>query len=74
MATLRRIEVVEPGGFLDKGIKRNEGDVYSEDPDQAQYYIDLGWAKCVETGEQGERVEGPNKIYPKSTIQVTKAK
>ena len=37
-----------------------DGDRKSFPADEAQQYIDLGWAKDPETGEQGERKPGAN--------------
>jgi len=57
---MRRIEVVEPEGFKDGAIPREFGDIYSTP--MGDEYIRLGWAKCVETGECGERIAGTQKL------------
>ena len=53
---MRRIEVVEENGFMDGSIKREQGDIFSSV--MGDEFVRVGWAKCVETGEVGERVEG----------------
>lgn len=63
----KRIEVVEPKGFLDGAIPRELGDIFTSE--QGQYFIDLGWAKCCETGDCGERIEGVSKIKPDNVVQ-----
>lgn len=42
------------------GREYTEGARDSFDDAEAQQYIDLGWAKDPETGEQGERKPGSN--------------
>lgn len=64
----RKIEITEEGGIKDQGLHREQGDTYWELEDKAARFIELGWAKCVDTGEQGERKPGANgKITPAST-------
>jgi len=63
---IKRIECLEKPYFLDGSIKRYEGDIFTSEI--GQYYIDLGWAKDVETGEVGTRVVGVSKIKPKAVI------
>ncbi len=65
----RRIEVMEDPYFLDGKEKHYLGDIYTEDAEKAQAFINAGWAKCVETGECGERVEGTSKIQPANVVQ-----
>ena len=52
---------------------KHEGDEFikgdTKTHKDGQYFIDLGWAKCCETGDSGKRAEGPSKIKPKSIIQ-----
>ena len=56
--TTRQIEwVEEPFVMLEKG-KQYPGDRATFPKIEADLYIDLGWAKCVETGEIGERKPG----------------
>jgi len=69
MENMRKLEVVDPTGYLDGRTKRNLGDIYWEDLGSAQKFIDLGWAKCVDSGECGERVEGPNKLKVHNAVQ-----
>jgi hypothetical protein len=63
----KKVEVVEPNGvrgwaFKADGVERYEGDVFTHP--NGQHYIDLGWCKCVETGEVGERKTGVSKLQP----------
>lgn len=52
-----------------------EGDRKSFDEAEAAEYIRLGWAKCVQTGEQGERVPGAQKLNVQPVKQkIAKAK
>ena len=58
---LRKIE------FTEEAVKLGTqtyyaGDVKSFPKAEADEYIRLGWAKDVETGEQGERVPGATKL------------
>jgi len=57
---MRRVEVVEENGFLDGAIKREFGDVFSSL--LGDEYIRLGWCKCTETGESGERIAGAQEL------------
>lgn len=63
----KRIEVVEPDGFKVGPIHHECGDIFTSE--QGQHFIDLGWAKCCETGDCGKRIEGVSKIKPDSVIQ-----
>ena len=65
--TIKRFEVMEDPSFSHNGDTFYLGDIRSHE--DGQYFIDLGWAKCAETGKQGERIEGVNTIQPKSVIQ-----
>ncbi len=67
----KRVEVVEPNGpngfaFRDNGIPRYYGDIFT--CERGQYYMDLGWAKCTETDEIGERKTGVSKIKPDNVV------
>jgi hypothetical protein len=44
------------------------GDCLSFPDDEAQRYVDLGWAKNPETGEQGERKPGANGPVVPNTV------
>ncbi len=58
---MRRVEITEK--VLKVGrMEFHEGDTYSFDDEVAQQFIDLGWVKCCETGEQGERKPGSHKL------------
>ena len=58
--TKLKVEVVEPDGFMDGAIKREEGDVFTTI--NGEEYVRLGWCKNIETGEQGERKPGAQSI------------
>lgn len=58
---LRKIEITEES--LKLGTQAYyAGDVKSFPKAEADEYIRLGWAKCVETGETGERKPGATKL------------
>lgn len=38
--------------------QHEEGDICSFPKSEADQYIDIGWCKCCETGETGERKPG----------------
>jgi len=58
---IRRIEITEDE--LKLGMQTYyAGDVKSFPKAEADRYIELGWAKCVETGEQGERKPGSERL------------
>jgi hypothetical protein len=65
-----KVEVIEPNGFLDGAIKREEGDVFTSD--NGAEYIRLGWCKNFETGESGERKPGAQKIEVANLTTVLK--
>ena len=54
---LRKIEITEEKLLLGSQTYY-AGDVKSFPKAEADKYIELGWAKCCETGEQGERKPG----------------
>lgn len=55
---MRQIEWIEAPRVSVNGVDRFPGDVTSEPDEDAAAYIGAGWAKCVKTGECGERVAG----------------
>ena len=58
-----RVEVMEDPFFMDGATKRILGDIYTEENDaKAQMYINAGWLKNADTGEQGDRIEGVSKM------------
>lgn len=61
MAELRRIEIVSEELKIGTQIYY-AGDVKSFPKAEADEYIRVGWAKCVETGEVGERKPGAQPI------------
>lgn len=65
---MRRVEITE--AVLRDGQRvHTEGDVVSVDDDKAQQWIDWGWARDPETGEQGERKPGVQRVKPRSVSQ-----
>ena len=64
---MKRFEVTEKPHFDHEGERFMFGDIRSHK--DGQYFIDLGWAKCTETGKSGKRIEGVSKIKPSSIIQ-----
>ncbi len=58
----RQIEFVEPGGVKLGKMHYMPGDTVSLDKDIADMCVRQGWAKCVATGEIGERKAGAVKI------------
>lgn len=63
---MRKIEFTELVKL--KGQVWEEGDIKSFPKAEADQYINLGWAKCCETGEQGDRVPGTAKIQVDDVI------
>ncbi len=55
-----KVEVVEPNGFMDGAVKREEGDVFTTV--NGAEYVRVGWCKNFETGEQGDRKPGAQSI------------
>jgi hypothetical protein len=68
--TTRKIEIVEPGGFLHERDRFNEGEIRILPAALAGEFIRLGWAKCCETGETGERKPGAQAIEVHDTVQL----
>lgn len=66
---LRKIEITEPELKLGTNTYY-AGDIKSFPKAEADEYIRVGWAKCVETGEQGERKPGAQSIDIDSVTQV----
>ena len=46
----------------------DEGDTKSFPTAEAEEYMKLGWAKCCETGEQGERKPGVHNLEVHSVV------
>ena len=68
---MKRVEILEQ---IKEGIVvRHEGDVVSLDDDLASAYINAGLAKCVETGECGERKGGVVKLTVNPLVIKTSA-
>ena len=65
---LRKLEITEE--VLKIGTSTYyEGDIKSFPKAEADEYIRLGWAKCVETGETGERKPGAQRINVQNVEQ-----
>ena len=58
--TKLKVEVIEPNGFMDGALKRDEGDVFSSV--NGAEYVKLGWCKDFKTGKSGTRVAGAQSI------------
>lgn len=58
--TKLKVEVVEPDGFMDGAIKRENGDVFTSE--NGAEFVRLGWCKNFDTGEVGERKPGAQSI------------
>jgi hypothetical protein len=65
----KRIEVTEETGIKFGRTSLAFEDVVSIDTELANTFISYGWAKCVGTGEQGERKPGAVKIEVESVVQ-----
>ena len=67
---IRKLEITE--AVLKIGTETYyEGDTKSFPKADADEYVRLGWAKCVETGEQNERTPGSRRINVQSVEQTT---
>lgn len=65
---LRKLEITED--VLKIGTQTfYAGDVKSFPKEEADEYVRLGWAKCVETDEQGERKPGAQKLNIQNVVQ-----
>lgn len=62
---MKKIEFLE--NVKHEGVEHHEGDIITHK--DGQYFQSLGWAKCAETGESGERIEGVSKIKPQNVSQ-----
>ena len=65
---MRKIEITEPGGFMHGRDRFNEGEVRVLDDALAGEFIRLGWARCVDSGEQGERKPGQQSLQVDDAI------
>jgi hypothetical protein len=66
---LRKIEITEAELKLGTNTYY-AGDIKSFPKAEADEYIRVGWAKCVETGEQNERTPGMQTIVIQPVVQV----
>lgn len=64
--TKLKVEVIEPNGFMDGALKREEGDVFTSL--NGAEFVRLGWCKDFNTGESGERVVGAQVIEVNDVI------
>lgn len=65
---LRKLEITED--VLKIGTQTYyAGDIKSFEKAEADEYVRLGWAKCVETGETGERTPGAQRINVQGVSQ-----
>lgn len=67
---MKQFKVLEDPCFTHNGEKFMKGDIRSHE--DGQYFIDLGWAECTDTGKSGKRVEGVSKIQPSDVVLKTK--
>ena len=68
MSELRKLEITEE--VLKIGTQTYyQGDIKSFPKAEADEYIRLGWAKCVETGDTGERKPGSAPINVQDVVQ-----
>lgn len=58
--TKLKVEVIEPDGFMDGALKRENGDVFTSA--NGAEYVRLGWCKDFNTGKSGKRIEGAQSI------------
>lgn len=68
----RQIEILEDV-LRDDARHYVKGDIITVDDAKAAEWIHYGWAKCVQTGEVGERKPGPQKLYVHDVKQTTTA-
>jgi len=67
MANMRRVEIMEEK-LLDGEQDYYKGDIKSFPEEKATYWISLGWAKDVDTGEIGERTPGAAPVVPNTVV------
>ena len=67
--TKLKVEVIEPNGFMDGALKRDEGDVFSSV--NGAEYVRLGWCKDFATGKTGKRIAGHQSIEVQDVITRT---
>lgn len=68
--TKLKVEVIEPNGFMDGALKREEGDIFTTE--NGAEYVRLGWCKDVKTGKSGKRIEGSQNLNVQDVITRTK--
>lgn len=64
--TKLKVEVIEPKGFMDGALKRDNGDVFTSA--NGAEFVRLGWCKDFNTGESGERIEGAQSMKVNDVI------
>lgn len=76
---MKRVTITEIGGIKD-GTNHYQGPVLDDDGkeitpgdtlthERGEYWQELGWAKCAETGDTGKRKTGVSKLQPADVIQ-----
>lgn len=68
---IRKIEITEERLLLGT-MEYRAGDIKSMAKADADLYIKLGWARCVESGEQGTRTPGAQQIAVGAVAQAAK--
>ena len=58
----RQVEITEPTGIREGAVKYELGDIVTMPEEVANKWVHFGWAKCVQTGEQGTRKPGAHKL------------
>jgi len=66
--SVRQIEFTEEKCIIN-GEAYYAGDRKSFPKNEADEYIRVGWAKCTESGEQGERKPGAQKLNVQNVTQ-----
>ena len=67
--SVRQIKFVESPHVQIGTTRYYPNDVGTFPTQEANQYIDAGWAECVETGEIGERVTGSKPLVVDDVIQ-----
>jgi len=66
--SIRRVEITEEKLRVGRETYY-AGDIKSFPKEQADEFVERGWARDVETGEQGDRVPGAAPIKPDTVSQ-----
>lgn len=68
MTAKRRIEITEER-MMDGAEEYLKNDIVTIDKAKADQWIEYGWAKCAQTGEQGKRKPGARAVTPANVHQ-----